>query len=35
MMFLDDDVIPVLPEWDEQIKQLEEIRDAEPAAETP
>jgi general secretion pathway protein D len=35
MMFLDDDVIPVLPEWDEQIKQLEEIRDAEPAAGAP
>jgi general secretion pathway protein D len=33
LMFLDDDVIPVLPEWDEQIKQLEEIKDAEQTGE--
>jgi general secretion pathway protein D len=32
MMFLDDGAIPVLPEWDEQIKQLEEIRDEQPEA---
>ena len=25
---IDDDYIPVLPEWNEQIKQLEEIRDS-------
>ncbi len=27
LMFLDDDYVPVLPEWEEQIRQLEEIRD--------
>ncbi|WP_328592268.1 type II secretion system secretin GspD [Parahaliea maris] len=27
LMFLDDGNIPVLPEWEEQIRQLEEIRD--------
>jgi general secretion pathway protein D len=27
LMFLDDDYVPVLPEWEEQILQLEEIRD--------
>ncbi|GAB3287010.1 type II secretion system secretin GspD [Parahaliea aestuarii] len=27
LMFLDDSNIPVLPEWEEQIKQLEQIRD--------
>jgi general secretion pathway protein D len=35
LMFLDDDYVPVLPEWEEQIRQLEEIRDEvrdEPAA---
>ena len=25
-MFLDDDLIPVVPEWEEQIKQLDEIK---------
>jgi general secretion pathway protein D len=29
LMFLDDGRIPVLPEWESQIQQLEEIRDAE------
>ena len=28
MMYIDDELVPVLPEWEEQIKQLEEIRDA-------
>tara|TARA_R110001599_G_scaffold1478_2_gene7301 strand:+ start:35226 stop:37253 length:2028 start_codon:yes stop_codon:yes gene_type:complete len=27
LMFLDDSSVPVLPEWEEQIRQLEEIRD--------
>lgn len=27
LMFLDDSNVPVLPEWEEQIRQLEEIRD--------
>ena len=27
IMLVEDDVIPVLPEWEEQIKQLEEIQD--------
>jgi len=27
LMFLDDEYIPVLPEWEEQIRQLEQIRD--------
>lgn len=27
LMFLDDDNVPVLPEWEEQIRQLEQIRD--------
>jgi general secretion pathway protein D len=27
LMFLDDAYIPVLPEWEEQIRQLEQIRD--------
>jgi|TARA_R100000005_G_scaffold96691_1_gene86174 general secretion pathway protein D len=27
LMFLDDGNVPVLPEWEEQIRQLEEIRD--------
>ena len=25
-MFLDDDNIPVLPEWEEQIQQLEQMQ---------
>jgi len=33
LMFLDDDYIPVLPAWEEQIKQLEEIRDEEAQAQ--
>ncbi|MEP6389285.1 MAG: type II secretion system secretin GspD [Halioglobus sp.] len=28
LMFLDDDLLPVVPEWEEQIKQLDEIKDA-------
>ena len=34
LMFLDDNNIPVLPEWEEQIKQLEQMQaeDAAPAA---
>jgi general secretion pathway protein D len=28
LMYLDDDYIPVLPEWGEQIRQLDEMRDA-------
>lgn len=35
LMFLDDENIPVLPEWEEQIKQLEDIRDEAEQAETP
>ena len=33
MMFLDDDNIPVLPEWEEQIEQLEQMQaeDSAPA----
>ncbi len=31
MQFLDDDYLPVLPEWEEQIKQLDEIREEEGA----
>jgi len=27
LMFLDDGNMPVLPEWEEQIRQLQEIRD--------
>lgn len=27
LMFLDDENVPVLPEWEEQIRQLEDIRD--------
>ncbi|MDP4917332.1 MAG: type II secretion system protein GspD, partial [Haliea sp.] len=27
LMFLDADNVPVLPEWEEQIRQLKEIRD--------
>ena len=27
LMFLDDDRVPVLPEWEEEIRQLEQIRD--------
>ena len=27
LMFLDDDSVPVLPEWEEEIRQLEQIRD--------
>jgi general secretion pathway protein D len=27
LMFLDDDLIPVVPEWEEQIKQLDEIKE--------
>jgi len=33
LMFLDDDHLPVLPEWEDQIKQLEEIRDEAAADE--
>ena len=35
-MFLDDDNIPVLPEWEEQIQQLEQMQAEDavaPAAE--
>lgn len=32
LMFLDDQSIPILPEWEEQIKQLEEIRDESESA---
>ena len=36
LMFLDDDNIPVLPEWEEQIQQLEQMQAEDavaPAAE--
>ncbi|MEH6590128.1 MAG: type II secretion system secretin GspD [Halioglobus sp.] len=33
LMFLDDEALPVLPEWEEQIKQLEEIRDTDAETE--
>ncbi len=33
LMFLDDENMPLLPEWDQQIQQLEEIRDDEANAE--
>ncbi|MEQ9464607.1 MAG: type II secretion system secretin GspD [Haliea sp.] len=32
LMFLDDQYVPVLPEWEEQIRQLEAIRDEAQAA---
>ena len=32
VQFLDDEFIPLLPEWEEQIQQLEEIRDSEEQA---
>ena len=31
-MFLDDDNLPTLPEWEEQIQQLEEIKQEDDAA---
>jgi len=31
-MFLDDDNLPILPEWEAQIKQLDTIKEAETAA---
>jgi general secretion pathway protein D len=34
LMFLDDENIPVIPEWESQIQQLEEIRDEDQAGET-
>ncbi|MFV0277715.1 MAG: type II secretion system secretin GspD, partial [Parahaliea sp.] len=33
LMFLDDEYIPVLPEWEDQIRQLEEMREAPTKAE--
>ena len=33
LMFLDDGNLPVLPEWDEQIKQLQEIQESSSVAE--
>ena len=33
LMFLDDDLIPVVPEWEEQIKQLDEIKEASAVTE--
>jgi general secretion pathway protein D len=33
LMFLDDGNLPVLPEWEEQIQQLEEIKEASSVAE--
>jgi general secretion pathway protein D len=33
MMFLGDDVIPVLPEWDEQVRQLEQMQGADAGVE--
>lgn len=32
MMYLDDDNIPILPEWEEQLKKLERIQAEQPAA---
>jgi general secretion pathway protein D len=34
LMYLDDDQVPLLPEWEEQLKQLDQIK-AETAEETP
>ena len=34
LMFLDDENIPLIPEWESQIQQLEEIRDEDQARET-
>jgi general secretion pathway protein D len=31
LMFLDDENLPVLPEWQDQIKQLEQMQDSAPA----
>ncbi len=33
LMFLDDELVPVLPEWEEQIQQLEEIREEQAPAD--
>jgi general secretion pathway protein D len=33
LTFLGDENLPLLPEWDDQIKQLEEIKDADTAAD--
>ena len=33
LMFLDDDLIPVVPEWEEQIKQLDEIKETSAVTE--
>ena len=30
LMFLDDENLPVLPEWQDQIKQLEQMQDSAP-----
>jgi len=35
LMFLDDENTPLLPEWDEQIRQLEDIREADAESEIP
>ncbi|MFT4822409.1 MAG: general secretion pathway protein D [Halioglobus sp.] len=35
LMFLDDENTPLLPEWEQQIQQLEEIREVEAATKNP
>ena len=35
LLFLDDDQIPLLPEWEEQLKQLDQIKAQSPEKETP
>ena len=35
LLFLDDDQVPLLPEWEEQLKQLDQIKAQSPEKETP
>jgi len=35
LLFLDDDQIPLLPEWEEQLKQLDQIKAQSPEKESP
>ena len=34
-MFFDDEDLPMLPDWEEQIQQLEEIKEQDGEAEAP
>ena len=35
LMYLDDDQVPLLPEWEEQLKQLDQIKAQSPEKESP